>query len=115
MPRGDGTGPNGMGSGTGRAMGYCSGAQAPGYARTSGAGPGRGRGQAGFGRGCGRGRGRGGFGGIWRRGIMDEVQVVMVAQEASQTERQYLQGRLKAMEASLAVIKARLESLDSQA
>ncbi len=42
MPRGDGTGPVGMGPMTGRAMGYCAGAVVPGYAN-AGAGSGRGR------------------------------------------------------------------------
>ncbi|MCK5862000.1 MAG: DUF5320 domain-containing protein [Candidatus Hydrogenedentes bacterium] len=32
MPRGDGTGPNGMGSMTGRAAGYCAGSETPGHA-----------------------------------------------------------------------------------
>lgn len=32
MPRGDGTGPLGRGSMTGRGMGYCAGFDAPGYA-----------------------------------------------------------------------------------
>lgn len=31
MPRGDGTGPMGMGPGTGRALGYCAGFSVPGY------------------------------------------------------------------------------------
>jgi hypothetical protein len=31
MPRGDGTGPNGMGSMTGRGMGYCAGLGRPGF------------------------------------------------------------------------------------
>ncbi len=32
MPRGDGTGPAGMGPMTGRAAGYCAGSNAPGFA-----------------------------------------------------------------------------------
>lgn len=36
MPRGNGTGPRGMGSGTGRGAGYCSGAGAPGFASAPG-------------------------------------------------------------------------------
>ena len=59
MPAGDGTGPMGMGPITGRAMGYCSGFQAPGFAN------------AGFGRGfAGRGAvpfGRGGRNRFWAR------------------------------------------------
>ena len=57
MPRGDGTGPMGMGCMTGRGAGYCAGFGQPGYMTP---GPGRG---LGFGRGYGRGFGRG-FG--WR-------------------------------------------------
>lgn len=36
MPRGDRTGPEGMGPMTGRGMGYCSGYPAPGYGRGRG-------------------------------------------------------------------------------
>lgn len=52
MPRGDGTGPNGLGPMTGRAAGYCAGYQVPGFMNN--AVPGRG-----FGRGFGWGRGYG--------------------------------------------------------
>ena len=64
MPRGDGTGPAGMGPMTGRAAGYCAGYSVPGFANPV---PGRGMG-FGMGRGCGRGLGlgfRGGRGGRW--------------------------------------------------
>jgi len=47
MPRGDGTGPMGMGAMTGRGAGFCAGFAAPGYIS-----PGIGR-RAGIGRGCG--------------------------------------------------------------
>ena len=50
MPRGDGTGPNGMGPMTGRAAGYCAGYNTPGFANSFG---GRGMGRGGFGRGGG--------------------------------------------------------------
>ena len=62
MPRGDGTGPGGMGPMTGRAAGYCAGYDAPGYMNPGpGGGMAWGRG-GGFGRGMGRGMawGRGG-------------------------------------------------------
>jgi Family of unknown function (DUF5320) len=66
MPRGDRSGPNGMGSMTGRGSGFCNGFNAPGY-MNSGAGFGRGRGrgrgigggQYGYGAGYGAGRGYG--------------------------------------------------------
>ncbi len=56
MPRGDGTGPSGMGQMTGRAAGFCAGYNTPGYMNPAG-----GRGMdagGGFGGGFGRGRGR---------------------------------------------------------
>ena len=68
MPRGDGTGPMGMGPMTGRAAGYCAGYPVPGFMNAipgrgywgRGIGFGRGRAVRGYGRGLGRG---GGFGG----------------------------------------------------
>jgi len=65
MPRGDRTGPTGLGPGTGRALGYCYGFDSPGYTKGPGVGMGRG---FGFGRGMGRGRGMG-FG--WGRNYGD--------------------------------------------
>lgn len=50
MPRGDGTGPAGMGPMTGRAAGFCAGYSVPGYMNPVG-----GRGYWGRGRGGGRG------------------------------------------------------------
>ena len=65
MPAGDGTGPAGMGPGTGRGMGYCGGYDAPGWAS-----PGPGRGYYGRGGRGMRGGGMGGYGagrgGGWR-------------------------------------------------
>ena len=59
MPRGDRTGPDGMGSMTGRGLGYCAGYSSPGFTRgvpRGGAGYGFGRrGGFGYGRGYGRG------------------------------------------------------------
>ena len=60
MPRGDGTGPRGLGPMTGRAAGYCAGYPVAGfmnpYVGRLGLGFGYGRG---FGKGLGRGYGRG--------------------------------------------------------
>jgi len=59
MPRGDGTGPRGLGPMTGRAAGYCAGYSVPGYMNPSGGRLGLGFGYGrGFGRGMGRGYGR---------------------------------------------------------
>gem|GEM_PF-1958089 len=54
MPKGDRTGPRGSGSKTGRAQGYCSGNQAPGYAASGS----EGSDPQGNGKGRGKGRGR---------------------------------------------------------
>ena len=61
MPRGDGTGPGGLGPMTGRAAGYCAGYSVPGYMNPYG-------GRLGLGFGYGRGYGRG-FGIGYRRGF----------------------------------------------
>jgi len=58
MPRGNRTGPMGMGPRTGRGLGYCSGETVPGYMHGAPMGRGRGWG-GGFGGGRGRGRGWG--------------------------------------------------------
>lgn len=45
MPRGDGTGPRGLGPMTGRGAGFCTGYRAPGYMNFGGRGLGFGRGR----------------------------------------------------------------------
>ncbi len=55
MPRGDGTGPMGMGPMTGRAAGFCAGYQVPGYMNPVGSRGFGGRGRGFWGRGGGRG------------------------------------------------------------
>lgn len=61
MPRGDGTGPMGMGTMSGRAMGFCAGFDRAGYENAV---PGRGM-SIGLGRGCRFGNGGRG----WRQGF----------------------------------------------
>lgn len=62
MPRGDRTGPSGMGPMTGRSAGFCAGGRQPGYmSAPAGRGIGRDR-RSGFGRSFGMGRGFGGRG-----------------------------------------------------
>jgi len=66
MPRGDRTGPSGMGPMTGRAAGYCAGYNVPGYMNP----------YEGQGRGLARGyRGGGGGGRGFRRGFVSPFQV----------------------------------------
>jgi len=66
MPRGDGTGPGGMGPMTGRAAGFCAGYSVPGFMNSYG---GRLGGGFGWGRGRGFGMGRGARWGAYGAGI----------------------------------------------
>ncbi len=69
MPRGDRTGPNGMGPMTGRGAGVCGGNANPGFMNAGyGRGMGGGRG-GGFGRRCGCGGGRGNRNMVWATGL----------------------------------------------
>jgi len=58
VPRGDGTGPAGMGPLTGRSAGFCAGFKTPGFMNP------------GFGRGMGLGRGRGFRRMFWLAGLL---------------------------------------------
>lgn len=106
MPNRNGTGPAGMGSMTGRGMGYCSGYDTPGFAnRGGGYGGGYGMGfRQGRGRGGGFGRGYGmGIGGFG--GYAAPVNPV--------SEKEYLQNALAAAENETKAMKERLEQLNS--
>ena len=102
MPRGNGTGPAGLGSMTGRGMGYCAGYGAPGF-MTPGSGLGRGWGR-GWGRGYGRGFGGGRFGGYnpyypaFTPSKKEETE--MLSEEAA-----VLEDELKAIKVRLAELK----------
>lgn len=96
MPRGDRTGPLGLGPGTGRTFGYCYGYDSPGYMK--GAGGGMGRGFA-YGRGMGRGRGFGhgiGFGAFnpgfmpgypWMQSMSKEDEIKLLKSQADALSR----------------------------
>ena len=119
MPRGDGSGPAGMGPMTGRAAGYCAGFNAPGFANAGGRfGAGVGIG-GGFGRrGGGRGRrnmfyatGMPGwmrFGGYAsdQAGIANAPVVDPAAQKAA------MKSQVDALEGELAYLKKRLSELE---
>ncbi len=81
MPRGDGTGPFGLGPMTGRALGYCAGYNMPGFMNPMGFGRGF-RGGFGFGR---------GFGGFWRRGFGFRRMFALRALAAPQTPQTQFQ------------------------
>ncbi|HOW57688.1 MAG TPA: DUF5320 domain-containing protein [Smithellaceae bacterium] len=118
MPRGDATGPQGMGPMTGRGAGYCAGFNAPGYMNNI---PGRGL-RTGFGRGMGgrsmRGGGFGfrnrffatGFPGrAWFSAYTEPYQ-----NANPETEKEFLRDQATALENELKAIKARISELESE-
>lgn len=110
MPRGDRTGPEGMGSMTGRGAGFCSGSGMPGYMNGY-AGYGRGlRFGGGFGGGFGRGFGRGaGMG--FRFGAYPYAPARPYTPEAEQTD---LERQASILEGELNAIRSRLNDLEKQ-
>lgn len=110
MPRGDRTGPMGMGPMTGRRAGYCSGFAAPGYENSVGFGGGYG---------CGFGRGRGsrrmfaatGVPGWARNGFPGYAGTNVDAFD----EKAYLSDQAEVLENQLQQIKKRLSSLEEEA
>ena len=115
MPGGDRTGPLGRGPMTGRALGYCSGNNNPGFANP-GYGPA-------YGRGRGRGLGRGYWGrgrGFWRQGYRDPYfqpypyDIETYPQPNKDEEKNYLQDLIKSLEEEIKTIKQRLQELDKE-
>jgi hypothetical protein len=115
MPRGDGTGPAGFGSMTGRAAGFCAGYSVPGFMNPVGRFRIR---SAGYGLGLGFGRGRG-----WRsyanrapyrvRGYypFDPAAVYPAAEDEQKYEDEVLAQDAKILKEQLKQIEARLEEL----
>jgi hypothetical protein len=117
MPRGDKTGPQGMGPMTGRAAGYCAGNEAPGYANP------------GFGRGYGVGRGFGGGGGRGRRNMYYATGLPGWARYGAYAspsafpgpygepdpdlQKQALKNQADALQAELDLVKKRLTDLET--
>ena len=109
MPRGDGTGPGGMGPMTGRAAGYCAGYSTPGFAN------------AGFGRGLGLGF-RGGRGRRWvapqmNVGFRAPYAVPYGVQNVAPTQQQELealQNQAEYFTNALEDIKARIKDLETK-
>jgi len=121
MPRGDGTGPMGMGSMTGRAAGFCTGYGVPGHANPA---PGRGFGM-GYGRGRGSwGRGFGGGGRGWRHQFYATGQPGWVRfggypaplrTSDPEAEKQVLKNQAETLQSDLDSIKKRLGEIESGA
>lgn len=111
MPRGDKTGPMGMGPMTGRAAGFCSGSAVPGYANAT-------RGRGGLGgamRGLRRGAGRGQFGGA-RRGGGPRFGGWIPRFSASPTREEQLnimKEQAEEMTQELGTLKSRIAELES--
>jgi hypothetical protein len=93
MPQGDGTGPAGQGSMTGRGMGYCAGNNVPGYAHP------------GFGRGMGRGRG---FAFRARAFQQPAFQPAVITEKQ---EKEMLEADLSDLKAEMKEIEKRLKEL----
>lgn len=119
MPRGDGSGPNGMGPMTGRGAGYCAGYSTPGFANPMGRGFGGG---GGFGGGRGRGFGfGGGRGGGWRNAYYGPAvypgpvgpawQPAAIPQEQ---ELEMLKAQATQMETAMSQLRQRITELEGQ-
>jgi len=107
MPRGDRTGPAGMGPQTGRGMGLCSGYATPGYMNPA---PGFGGGM-GWGRGGGFGRGRGMGRGL-RMGWANYAYGPAYPANP-QDEKSYLKNEAQALQNQLNAVQQRLSQLES--
>lgn len=122
MPRGDRTGPWGMGPMTGRAAGYCAGYPVPGFMNPYGGRFGAGRG--GFPYGGGRGRTWGGGRGWGWRGAVGAYGYdagfypgaygyppAPIYPQAPAQERKFLEEEAKALEEEMKAIRNRIEEL----
>jgi len=118
MPRGDSTGPMGMGPMTGRQAGYCAGYNMPGFVNNAGR---RGTGM-GFGRGANLGRGGGGFrrrSRFFATGVPGRTQFGSFAASFQQAdpemEKQALKSQAEYLQSEMDAIKKRLDELNAKA
>jgi len=118
MPRGDSTGPMGMGPRTGRAAGFCAGFEMPGYTNNTG--------RRGPGMGFGHVANLGGRGGGFRRrnrfftaGVPGRAQFGRFAasfqQADPETEKQELKSQAEYLQSEMDAIKRRLDGLNAKA
>lgn len=112
MPRGNKTGPNGDGPMTGRAQGYCTGNNQPGFINNQaypGMGFGRGA-RGGYGRGMGRGYGRGmgqGFG--FRHGYQNDY----VENRSPVSEKTLIENEIRVLKDQLSYLEKQLSKPDN--
>ncbi len=113
MPRGDGTGPAGMGPMTGRAAGFCAGYDRPGFTNPIG-----GRLGGGFGWGRGRGMGFGRGMGRWDYPAAVPYGAPLYPSTqygyTSEQERDILQNQAKALQNELEHIQTRISELETE-
>jgi len=105
MPRGDATGPTGMGSMTGRAAGFCAGYNMPGYLNKGG------------GRGCGMGFGRrNNIGGFGRRNrfFAGGLSGGAWSNHDPDAEKQALQSQVEFLQTKMDAIRKRLDELTAK-
>ena len=103
MPRGDRTGPAGMGPGTGRRMGYCAGYDTPGAFNRGGFGM----------RGGGFGMGRGGGRGFRNRFFATGIPFQNI-EPIPDLEKNSLKAQAAALKSELQAIEKRLETLNQE-
>lgn len=107
MPRGDRTGPEGLGPRTGRGMGYCGGSSQPGFANFGfGFGGGWGRRSGGWGRGADRGWRFRNFAGGW-----SGWGVPVAPRMSREDEISWLESQAKGLQESLQQIQKQLDEL----
>ena len=104
MPRGDRSGPNGMGPMTGRGLGYCNNFENPGFTK------GINGGEAGFRRGFGRSFGRGYGRGFGNQGFSNYPNYP-VQQYSAKDEEKYLESEMDTLKNELKTMEARLSEL----
>ncbi len=122
MPRGDRSGPMGMGPGSGRAAGFCAGYNTPGFLnRFFGGGFGRGAG-TGFGYGRGGGNRGGGFGWrnmFWNTGLPGWMRSGSYSGQQREPdagmEKQFLENQVEVLKSQLDQMQKRLSELETAA
>ena len=129
MPRGDRTGPAGLGSRTGRGLGYCAGYESPGFAKSPGGGgvwgydrrgayyPGRGMA---WGRGSRGWWGRGGYFKGGRAGIFyagptySTIQITEEQRlEVLKEDKEYIEAEIKGLQGALENIAKKIKDLET--
>ncbi len=99
MPRGDGTGPNGLGPRTGRGLGYCNGYNSPGFTR------------GGFGRGYGRGFG---YGRGYRWGYQGGYNPAPPADYTPVSEKTLIENEIRVLNDQLKALQKRLGEIETE-